>query len=837
MDFTTFQPLVWLLLLTGLMFGMTFSLVDRPKSLKWGSFALRALGIVLLILALCQPFASTSNSDLHVIFLVDVSESIALKAADTQIEKIELSISQLQPNDSWSLFAVAAGVRPFKSTKDLRTVLDQWQSGIADDAFRGESRIADALLNTRLAFPFGKSRRIVLFSDGQETNKELTDALATLSAEEVDVQFQQVEGIRKTEASIVSFDASSPFAYQGETIRLNTVIASNQAIGARLRILNKGVALSDQRVSLEARPHNQFEVDVEMTTPGPSVWTAELIPDEDFFPINNQLTTNINVKGKPRVLVLHREPTDMRPFSRALEKQDFEVDVRGERGLPESMAEILAFNAVVLADIPATSLSTRQMELLRNYVADFGGGLAMFGSENSFGLGGYYKTPVEEVLPLVSRFEQEKEKPALAMVLVIDQSGSMVGQPIQLARQAAKSAVELLGDQDQIAVIGFDSDAQVVSEMRYAIERNSIKAAIDSLAPGGGTNVFPAMRVGRDMLEASGSKIQHMIILSDGKTPGGEALRLAQEMGESRMTVSTVALGQGASKNFMAKIAAIGNGRYYETVDPKTVPQIFTKETMQASKAAIKEDLYGSVQVGDHPILSGYQQSDLPFSLGYVMTQPKPTSQVLLATETGDPLMAITRFGLGVGLCWTSDLTEKWGGEWLAWNECGPFWSQAIRGLINQSDTEGLIARIEQTSDDLLELEIDRTDPNQMPVNGISWDATALDDRGNLTSFEVEPVGLGKYRASIPITGAKELTIRIRDLDSDKTKILQYMAGYPEEYRLSNQVPKALAQLDDFDASSIRTDIIPNDQPQPVAHWFVFAAMGCVLGGMVLRRV
>ena len=48
------------------------------------------------------------------------------------------------------------------------------------------------------------------------------------------------------------------------------------------------------------------------------------------------------------------------------------------------------------------------------------------------------------MLPLISRFEKEKEKPSLAMVLVIDKSGSMTGTPLELARQAAKASVELL---------------------------------------------------------------------------------------------------------------------------------------------------------------------------------------------------------------------------------------------------------------------------------------------------------------------------------------------------------------------------------------------------------
>lgn len=87
-----------------------------------------------------------------------------------------------------------------------------------------------------------------------------------------------------------------------------------------------------------------------------------------------------------------------------MEQQDYEVDVRGKFGLPNTIQEMLAFDAIILADIAASDLTVAQMHMLKSFVTDFGGGLAMFGSENSYGLGGYYKTPVEQTLPLVSRF-------------------------------------------------------------------------------------------------------------------------------------------------------------------------------------------------------------------------------------------------------------------------------------------------------------------------------------------------------------------------------------------------------------------------------------------------
>lgn len=842
MTFTTFQPLLWLVpLLLALGAGWWFSLVDRPHGLKLGSFLLRILGIVFLLLALCRPFQSDEGKSLHTVFLVDVSESVALDSAIESLDSVDTSIESLEPGDSWSLFAVASGMRAFDGTEALRKTLTDWSEGIADDQFRSTSALADSLLNTRLSFPAGKAKRIILLSDGQDTgtqrDDDLAEAITTLTNESIDLQIATLKGLEKPEAAVTSVDPSTTRSFENEIVRLRVTVAANTAMKSRLRILHKGVAIVERSVDLLPRSDNRFDLDVNMTTPGPSLWTAEILPETDFFPVNNQLATTITVQGKPRVLFLHGDTREMRPIIRALREQEFDAEVRGTNGLPEAMDELLAFDAIVLANVPATSLSIRQMNLLRSFVSDFGGGLAMLGSDNSFGLGGYYKTPVEEVLPLTSRFEKEKEKPSLAMVLVIDKSGSMEGVPIQLARQAAKATVELLSGRDQIAVIGFDSQAQIISDMRSAGDKGAIQSAIDSLAAGGGTDVYPSMVVGREMLDSAPAKIKHMIILSDGQTSPADHLGLTQAMADSGITVSTVALGEGAARELMSSIAEIGRGRYYETIDPSSVPQIFTKETMQASKSAIKEDLFGSIQAGDHPILSGYEEADLPFILGYVMAEAKPTAQTLLIAETGDPLLAVSRFGLGMGMAYTSDLTENWGGEWLAWDGCGQFWAQVFRGIVKKSDTQG-VRTLTSRDNDEWKITIRRSDPDGSPVSSVNWDSAVLDVNGNSSPVAIEETGLGRYEARIPLDPAKtQLSLRLHDRDSDKLRVMHYTADYPAEYRLSRGMPAAFDSVTEFISEEIRDEITPATSHRSVAHWFAFAALACLLGGMILRRI
>ncbi len=836
MQLTLFQPLIWLLAIVVLAVGFAVSLVDRPAGLRWASFLCRVIAVMLLVLALCRPVIFDEGRDLHVLFLVDVSESVDLDEAIAACEDVTTATEALSSGDSHALFAVANGVRPFDEPAQLATVLKGWQEGIADDAFRSASRLAEALLATRLEFPSGKARRVVLFSDGQETHEEVKDAIAILAEEQIDVVWRPLEGIRHSEAAIVSMESSAPHAFEGEVVRMKVTMAANESLSGQLRILHKGVAVRQMDIHLEPGRDNVAEIDVPMTTPGDSLWTAELLPEDDHFPLNNQGKVTVRVTGKPRVLVLHEKPREMRNFARAMKEQEIEVDTRGIRGLPESMEGLLAFDAIMLADISATDLTPRQMELLKRYVIDFGGGVAMLGSENSFGLGGYYKTPVEEVLPLISRFEKEKEKPSLAMMLVIDKSGSMQGVPIALARQAAKATVELLGARDQIGVIGFDSQPQIVSELRSASEADAIQASIDSLDASGGTDLYPAMVTGKEMLDNAVAKIKHMIILTDGQTGDADFQGLTQAMTESAITVSAVALGEGAARELLAGIAEIGKGRYYETMDPSTVPQIFTKETMQASKSAIKEDLYATIVVADHPMLAGYTEDDLPFTLGYVMTEPKPTSQVVLGAETGDPLLAVGRYGLGHGLAYTSDLTDLWGGEWLAWEECGKFWAQALRVIVRKADAEGMQVMSEIDHQNW-QLTIKRLDPNRVPVSKITWDAQALDEYGKAISVTVNEVGLGRYEAVVPIGNREKLTLRLRDEDNDLLKVLHYHQAYPREYALATDVPESVEKLTPFQATSLRDGLQPIRTRRSVSTGFYIAALAFLFAGILLRRV
>lgn len=834
MEFLTLTPLWWLLLVPVMLAVFWFTLADRPPAMRWISFSLRVVGLILIILAMCRPFFTDESDEVHVAFLVDGSESVSPESMKTAAATVRAAIEELGPDDGHSLFLFGKGLREI-TLEELDTFIEECEAGRGDDKFRSETDMASAMSGARFSFPAEKGRRLVVLTDGVPTRMQ-GGIMDQLTKEKTDVQWVRLPPLDVPEASVVSFESPSKLAFQGEVVRLRIKLYSNKDMKGKLRILHRAVAVAEQEIILKAGEEAEAFADVEMVTAGDSYWQAELVPDEDHFHSNNQAGLTLNVKGKPRILVVHEESRQMREAKRALEQQGIELDLRPAVGLPDSLQGMLQFDAIVLADIPAPSIRPDQMNWLKRYVTDFGGGLMMIGSENSFGLGGYHKTPVEEVLPLVSRFEKEKEKPSMAMILVIDKSGSMSGAPIALARQAARAAAELLSARDQICVIGFDSAPQVVCELTSAGNKDVVEASIDSLAAGGGTNLYPAMVQAREILNGTAAKIKHIIALTDGQTPQADNLGLTQELADAGVTISTVALGTGAARELLAAMAETGRGRYYETTSPETVPQIFTRETMQASKSAIKEDLYATVQVNDHIMISGYEKAELPFSLGYVMTRAKPTAQVVLAAESGDPLLAVGRFGLGTGVAYTSDLTERWGAEWISWSEFGKFWSQVLRSALKKEDAIGMDVK-GSVERDLWTLNITRVDEAGRPVSGIDWNAEALDENGEARPVEIEEVGLGAYTAKVSAADAKRLALSLQDRTFGKLKTIQWTRSYPAEYRISNSEAPELKDLTQMTPDNVKDGIEQVRVRKSAIPWFGFAALAFIMGSVIMRRI
>lgn len=347
--------------------------------------------------------------------------------------------------------------------------------------------------------------------------------------------------------------------------------------------------------------------------------------------------------------------------------------------------------------------------------------------------------------------------------------------------------------------------------------------------------MYPGIDTAFKLLEGVFAKIKHVIVLSDGRSQPADHQGLVADMASAGITVSTVALGD-ADRALLASLAEIGRGRYYETNDPTNIPQIFTKETIETSRSAVKEDVFDLVQTSDHTLLSGFADADFPVVFGYVMSHVKPATQLLLVAHSGDPVLAVSRHGLGSALAYTSDVTDKWGSQWLTWNQFGRFWSQALRSILRRESTEGL--HLEQTQDShTWTIHVTRQDQSGRPISGIEFDAQTVGQTEPGDKIEVEEVGLGRYCAKVPIDEVETLSLRLNDRDYDKTAVLHFNRPYPAEYSLAGQMASPLQRVPKVNLMDIKQGIVPLRTRRPVSQICYLLTLLAMVLGLLFRRI
>ncbi|MBM4082721.1 MAG: VWA domain-containing protein, partial [Planctomycetes bacterium] len=384
----------------------------------------------------------------------------------------------------------------------------------------------------------------------------------------------------------------------------------------------------------------------------------------------------------------------------------------------------------------------------------------MLGGDESFGLGGYYGTDVEKLLPVHVQPEMKKEKPTLAMMLLIDKSGSMTGLKMDLAKEAAIATAELLGPDDKVGVVAFDGAAYWIAPLQSGRDKFAIVDKISAIQAGGGTNMYPALEMAYEALSVAEAKLKHLIALTDGQTQSGDFKAIVARMASEKMTLSTVAIGQGADTNLLKQLADWSGGRYYFTEDAFAIPKIFTREAVMAAKSSLVEEPFMPHVVKPTEMTRGIRFDECPFLLGYVATKPKPTAEVSLISDRGEPVLAAWRVGLGKTAAFTSDVKARWASDWVTWREFPKFWAQVARSTMRKPTAAGFETSI-AVEKGKARLTIDAVDPAGRYMNGLTTKVTVIKPGGESAEGEGRQIAPGRYEAVMPVDAVGTYVVRV----------------------------------------------------------------------------
>src|SRR5919198_1364202 len=812
MGVTFDTPLALLLLPPALLFTVALHLAARRRLGVWrrrSALLVRTTLIAALVLALAGFELVLPVDRLATVFVVDLSDSVGAAGREEALDFVKASLDEMPDGDLAGIVAFGKEALVERLPSDVRDL-----SRIASTPVQAATDIGGALRLATALFPDDAQKRVVLLSDGNDTTGSGQTEAVLAAARGVQVE-THVIGLEGRDEVLIQRLQSPSTARIGESIDVTADIRSTVAQAASVRLFADGAPVGQaQLVNLDAGVTN-VTFHVKPTEAGFHTFRVVVEAARDTFSQNNRADSNTIVKGEPRILVLAGDEKVAAELVGALNTEHQQVDTLLPEAMPSDVTGLAAYDSVVLVDVSRLRMSDRQLASLQVYVRDLGRGLVMIGGPKSFGAGGYQKTPVEESLPVDMGVRNRQQEPNIALVVVIDKSGSMDAchcntfnngnrsgatqmegvRKVDIGKEAILRAAAAMSATDQLGIVAFDSAAHWVVHTQPLGGISNLQSQIASINPDGQTNIFSGLDQAVKSLEGTTAARRHIILLTDGWSTSGQYDAILRQMKADGITLSTVGAG-GGSNPFLEGLARQGGGRFYNATDPASIPDIFLKETQQVAGQQIVEENFHPIQTGSSPILRGLDQG-FPQLLGYNGTTAKPAAQTVLVTARDDPLLAQWQYGLGRSVAWTSDSTGRWAKSWLRWDGFSQFFSQLVGWTLPGEETAGIEASFVNDGQSTT-LRVESVNDDGSPRDFYSTHAVVVGpdlERHDVTLSQVAP---GVYEQKLGEIDAGAYAVRItqtRPGDTPLGRTVGLVAPIAAEYRLLGPNEAFLASL------------------------------------------
>ncbi len=809
MRFTSplFLPLLILISLSIYIAGLGKNFRDASRRRDVFSLVLRSLIILCLVLALAGLEIVQSGERLAVVFLMDVSDSMPQGAVQSEINFIRKALQSIGADDQAAIILFGADAlveRPMSGLAEL--------AEITSVPITNQTNLAKAIQLGLALFPSGYAKRMVILSDGAETTGDSLTAAKFAAASEAQIMVVPFVNQLTSEAFITDVDVPSHLR-SGEKFDLNVTIQASQPNTATVRVLAKNEILYEAAHQLR-KGSQTLSLPLTATETGFVSYQVQIAPESDVYYQNNRLDAFSQVQGPPRVLIVappageelpggEIRPDEASLLAGAIAAANFQIQTVTPSLLPADLPSLAQFQSIVLVNVPARDLNQNQMEAVRSYVRDLGGGLVAVGGPTSYGVGGYFGTPLEDALPVEMQIKDPQRRPQLTMVFIIDHSGSM-GETsggvmkMELAKEAAARSVEMLFPNDKVGVIAFDDTASWVVPITMLENPEDVTARIAGIQLGGGTDIYAGLLAMSKVLPEDDSKVKHVILLTDGGADPTNIPELVKKLYEENgITLSTVGVGNDAA-DFLDDLAALGGGRYHFTNNAGSIPSIFTEETSLAARAYIVEESFFPTLTNSSPILSNINA--VPQLHGYIASSAKDLARVILKSPKDDPILAQWQYGLGRAVAFTSDATGRWARDWARSEIFAPFWAQAVRYTITDSVNTSLQMTVESKGE-TANILLDAKDISGNFLNGYEIEGNIVAPNGETQTVTFKQTAPGRYEAGFIPTEQGVYLIRFSGKDSsrdDSAPIAEttgWVLSYSPEYQRVEPNPDLLLRV------------------------------------------
>ncbi len=725
---------------------------------------LRILVFVLTVLSITDFSFSTKTSKADTVFILDASESMN-SGHEKALEFINTAMMSKPSGENTALMlfgsntAVDSGLSSQGKTYAPTAVIDASQTDIEKAVNTAEGLFGDE-----------RGKHIVLLTDGRETKGNA----AALKNSDVVIDVADFSSGLDTEAQISRLSLPSKINKNTDySVTMQIDSLTKQDCGVEL-YKNDKLIYSEKLKLNEGR--NRFVVKDHADEANNVVYKCVITPDEDTYKENNVIYNHTYIQDVPVVMVLEKQGSGSNIY-----------DLVSSFGVNAKRADITAFaqhpenlgqnDMVIIANCSANDMTDGLMTALDGYVKNSAGGLLVTGGENAFALGDYKDTVLENILPVNMDMKNEEISGDVAFFMVSDRSGSMSGNKLIMAKEAMAGAVKNLGENDTVAVIAFDTEGEwVVKPSKVGKNPENIVKKIAGISEGGGTSILPSLDMAYKEIIKNDAAYKHIILLTDGQAETEGYDTIIAKMAANKITLSTIAVGEGADTELLERLAQKGGGRYYFTDEFSNLPNIFSREVKMAGRDYISNDPFYPSVYNDDDILKNVE--NIPQLFGYIATTEKDMAKTVLSAETGDPVLSYWQYGLGKTAVFTSDMQ----------NQCSEWLSDADGRIVLKNLTAMLMRSPEAIDGDVSYSE--NGEKGSITINFNDAPQSVEGGTVNGQSIEFTQTSIGEYKAEtdkLP-QGSYVINAVFTDKDGNKKVVNDGIdIGYSREFDINSQ--------------------------------------------------
>lgn len=792
--------LVLLLLVPVIIYFGRRSLAGLDQTRRRLALLVRSLSIIFLVLILAEVQWQDEQDKLEVAFVLDRSRSVPEDTRSASLVAFNKINEKMDRHDLSRLIVFGKDAATEQEITEPGESIKRIQSLVGTD----QSNIARALDSAINSFSPGVKKRIVLFSDGNQTTGDFI-ALASRAREKgivvdvVPLSYKLTKEIFVEKVVLPkNVKLNAPYA-------IRVVVRSLTTTKAVLELYEGGQRIAARRLALKPGVTVETFTRV-LTKPGFYNVRALLKPmkDGDELYQNNKAFAYVYAKGESKILYVEGQDFEDQKsphFKTALANVGINFKTVVPAEVPRDENVLQQYDAIILDDVAKYELTLKQQGAIARAVKNIGLGLVMIGGPKSFGAGSWQdppgaapdvetdRYPVERALPVKMEPKQKTVIPTGALAIIMHSCEFPQGN--DWGRKVTMKAIQTLSAKDYVGVVYYGmSGSEWRFPMQRAANKNALKRRIQNMEPGDMPDFDSSMRMAVNGLLKVKVSMRHMIILSDGD-PSPPAPGLLKTCRDNKITITTICIQphggkQGSEVALMKRIATSTGGKFYYLTSPKALPKIFIKETKRVARPLIRNIEFVPRVALKSPIIKGFNK--LPKLYGHVMTAPKATASVILNTPEKDtqPILVAWRYGVGKSIAFTSDVKPRWSGAWIQSPVYSAFWGQLVRWV--SKDVEDSTFQVAtKVVGDTGKIVVDAVDEDGEFIDKLTIKGVVTTPDGKEQVVELEQAAPGRYKGEFKVGEVGNYTISLLSKDGEDSVAKAATSGlvfpYSDEFK------------------------------------------------------